>query len=153
MKFVFFLFFKKCFYIFCSSYNLVSLNDYIGYDYVQARIRYESSGEGEILSLSRDIYIDDLFINFKPIDDTPETPTQEKFNLSISPNPSDGIVTIKSGVKQKYSLSIYNILGERLFSDDSFSDGTLDLNFLPTGTYFISINNGVDIISRRVVIK
>ncbi len=132
---------------------LVSLNDYIGYDYVQSRIRYESSGEGEILSWSRDIYIDDLFINFKPIDDMPETPTQEKFDLSISPNPSDGIVTIKSGVKQKYSLSIYNILGERLFSDDSFSDGTLDLNHLPKGTYFISINNGVDIISKRVVIR
>ena len=130
---------------------LVSLNDYIGADYIQARLRYESSGEGNVTTWSRDIYIDDLFINFESITDTPEVPTQEKFDLSVSPNPSDGLVNIRSGVKEKYSLSVYNILGERLFSNDNFSDGTLDLNFLPAGTYFISINNGVDIISKRVV--
>ncbi len=131
----------------------VSLNDYIGSDYVQARVRYESSGEGEVLTWSRDIYIDDLFINFNPIDDTPETPIQEKFDLSISPNPSDGIVNITSGLKQEYGISVYNILGVRLYSDDNFTDGTLDLGFLPKGTYFITVDNGTDRLSKRVVVK
>lgn len=132
---------------------LVSLNDYIGYNYVQARIRYESSGEGEILSWSRKIYIDDLFINFVPITDTQISPSLEKFDLSISPNPSDGIVNIESGIKKSYRISVHNILGVRLFSDDNFSDGPLYLNFLPKGTYFISIDNGTDIISKRVILK
>lgn len=131
----------------------VSLNDYIGNDYVQARIRYESSGEGEILSSSRDVYIDDLFINFKPIIDTTLNPVQEELNLSISPNPSDGIVNITSGLKQKYNISVYNILGVRLFSDDNFTDGPLDLNFLPKGTYFITVDNGTDRITKRFVLK
>ena len=131
----------------------VSLNDYIGSDYVQARVRYESSGEGEVLTWSRDIYIDDLFINFTPTSSTPEFPTQENFDLSISPNPSYGIVTIKSGTKEEYSLSVYNVVGVKLFTNDHFTDGTLDLNYLPAGTYFISINNGVDMISKRIVIR
>ncbi len=131
----------------------VSLNDYIGSDYVQARVRYESSGEGEVLTWSRDIYIDDLFINFTPTSITPEFPTQENFDLSISPNPSYGIVTIKSGTKEEYSLSVYNVVGVKLFTNDHFTDGTLDLNYLPAGTYFISINNGVDMISKRIVIR
>ena len=131
----------------------VSLNDYIGNDYVQARIRYESSGEGEILSWSRDVYIDDLFINFESIDDMTDTSLQEEFDLSISPNPSDGIVNITSGLKQKYNISVYNILGVRLFSDDNFTDGPLDLNFLPKGTYFITVDNGTDRITKRFVLK
>lgn len=132
---------------------LVSLNDYIGKDYVQTRIRYESSGEGEVTTWSRDVYIDDLFINFESITDTTSILYQDKFNLSISPNPSDGIVRITSGLEQEYNISVYNILGVKLFSDNNFSDGTLDLNFLPKGTYFISINNGVDRISKRIVVR
>lgn len=131
----------------------VSLNDYIGSDYVQARVRYESSGEGEMLTWSRDIYIDDLFINFTPTSSTPEFPTQENFDLSLSPNPSDGIVNITSGLKQEYGISVYNILGVRLFSDDNFTDGPLDLNFLPKGTYFITVDNGTDRITKRFVLK
>lgn len=132
---------------------LVSLNDYIGKDYVQARIRYESSGEGEVTTWSRDVYIDDLFINFESIDDMTDTSLQEEFDLSISPNPSDGIVNITSGLKQEYNIYVYNILGVRLFTDNSFSDGPLDLNFLPKGTYFITVNNGTDGITKRVVLK
>lgn len=132
---------------------LVSLNDFIGNDYVQARIRYESSGEGELMTWSRNIYVDDLFINFEPVEDTPDIPSQEEFNLSISPNPSDGIVNITSGLKQEYGISVYNILGVRLFSDDNFTDGPLDLNFLPKGTYFITVDNGTDRITKRFVLK
>ena len=131
---------------------LVSLNDYIGYDYIQVRIRYESCGQNDS-SISKIFYIDDLFINFESITDITEIPSQEKFNLSISPNPSDGIVRITSGLEQEYNISVYNILGVKLFSDNNFSDGTLDLNFLPKGTYFISINNGVDRISKRIVVR
>ncbi len=131
----------------------VSLNDYIGYDYIQVRIRYESSGQGDSSIFSKIFYIDDLFINFESITDITEIPSQEKFNLSISPNPTNGIVRITSGLEQEYNISVYNILGVKLFSDNNFSDGTLDLNFLPKGTYFISINNGVDRISKRIVVR
>lgn len=129
----------------------ISLNDFIGHNYVQARIRDEGSGKGITTTWSNTFYIDDLFINFEPISDTTSITIQEKFNLSVSPNPSDGIVRITSGWEQEYSIAVYNILGVKLFSNDHFSDGTLDLNFLPAGTYFISVNNGVDIISKRVV--
>lgn len=131
----------------------ISLNDFIGHNYVQARIRDEGSGKGMATTWSNTFYIDDLFINFEPISDTTSITIQEKFNLSVSPNPSDGIVRITSGWEREYSIAVYNILGVKLFSNDHFSDGTLDLNFLPAGTYFISINNGVDRISKRIVVR
>jgi hypothetical protein len=56
-------------------------------------------------------------------------------------------------LKQEYNISVYNILGVKLFSDNNFSDGILDLKFLPKGTYFISTNNGVDRISKRIVVR
>lgn len=131
----------------------ISLNDFIGHNYVQARIRDEGSGKGMATTWSNTFYIDDLFINFEPISDTTSITIQEKFNLSVSPNPSDGIVRITSGWEREYSIAVYNILGVKLFSNDHFSDGTLDLNFLPAGTYFISVNNGVDRISKRIVVR
>lgn len=131
----------------------ISLNDFIGHNYVQARIRDEGSGKGMATTWSNTFYIDDLFINFEPISDTTSITIQEKFNLSVSPNPSDGIVRITSGWEREYSIAVYNILGVKLFSNNNFSDGTLDLKFLPKGTYFISINNSVDRISKRIVVR
>lgn len=132
----------------------ISLNDYIGREYVQARIRYEGSGEGyEYGSKPRIVHIDDLFINFDPIIDTTEIADMEKISLSVFPNPSDGMVEITSGLEREYSISVYNIIGIRLFSCNEFRDGILDLNFLPKGTYFITIDNGFDKISKRIVLK
>ena len=135
-----------------ASYTF-SLNDFIGYDYVQPRIRFEGSGQGNTTPAtnSKYIIIDDLFIDF---DETGvvEQPSFEAFHLTVTPNPTNGRVAITTGLTHCYPVSVYNVSGQRVLSVDSFMDGTLDLSALSKGTYFITVDNGDDRISRRIVI-
>lgn len=129
-----------------------SLNDYIGEDYVQVRIRFEASGRGTTETTYKYMAVDDLYINFDHLD-VNENFVEESFNLSISPNPSEGIVNISTGLECEYSVAVYNLLGIKMLTKDSFSDGTLDLTSLSAGMYFISVDNGTDRLTKRVVIK
>lgn len=130
-----------------------SLNDYIGEDYVQVRIRFEGSGEGYTATTYKYMAVDDLYINFDHEDVNENYVTKEKFSLSVSPNPSKGIVNISTGLERDYSVSVYNMLGIKVLSLDGFRDGTLDLTSLPAGVYFISADNGRDGLTKRVVVK
>ena len=129
-----------------------SLNDYIGEDYVQVRIRFEASGQGNTTTTYKYMAVDDLYINFDH-QDVNEVFVEDKFDLSISPNPAKGVVNIATGLERNYSVSVYNMIGVRVLSNNSFRDGTLDLTSLPAGVYFISADNGVDRLTKRVVIQ
>ncbi len=130
----------------------ISLNDYIGNDYVQVRIRFEASGRGVTDTNYKYMAIDDLYINFDH-EDVNENFVEEKFNLSLSPNPSNGTVNVSTGLECDYSVAVYNMVGIKVLECKSFSDGTLDLTSLPSGMYFISVDNGIDMLTKRVVIK
>lgn len=130
-----------------------SLNDYIGESYVQVRIRFEASGRGIQSGTNKYVAIDDLYISFEPEAVNENYADNENFSLSIAPNPSEGIVNILTGLECEYSVSVYDMVGVRVLSKDSFSDGALDLTSLPAGVYFISVDNGVDRLTKRVVIK
>ena len=56
-------------------------------------------------------------------------------------------------MEKPYSVLVYNLLGIKIMQKDGFSDGTLDLSLLPKGTYFISVENGIDRITKRVVLN
>ena len=129
-----------------------SLNDYIGEDYVQVRIRFEASGQGNTTTSYKFMAVDDLYINFDH-QDVHENFVEERFSLSISPNPSTDVVNISTGLECEYSVCVYNILGIRVLSIDSFQDGTLDLTSLSEGMYFISVDNGTDRLTKRIVLK
>ncbi|MBQ3844984.1 MAG: M28 family peptidase [Bacteroidales bacterium] len=129
-----------------------SLNDYIGEDYVQVRIRFEASGQGNTTTSYKYMAVDDLYINFEH-EDVNEILVNEKFDLSIAPNPSEGVVNITTDLERGYSISVYNMIGVRVLSENTFHDGTLDLTSLPAGVYFISADNGADRLTKRVVIK
>ena len=129
-----------------------SLNDYIGEDYVQVRIRFEASGRGTTETTYKYMAVDNLYINFDH-QDVNENYVEEKFSLSLSPNPTNGIVSISTGLTCDYTVCVYNILGIKELSCDSFSDGTLDLTSLPAGVYFISVDNGTDMLTKRIILK
>ena len=130
-----------------------SLNDYIGEDYVQVRIRFEGSGRGVTTTNYKYMAVDDLYINFDPDGVHESFVDYERFNLSVSPNPTEGVVNISTGLSHDYKVCVYNILGIKVLSNDSFHDGTLDLTSLLAGVYFISVDNGVDRLTKRVVVK
>lgn len=130
----------------------ISLDDYFGCEYVQPRIRYEASGRGATTTFGSIMHFDDLYISYEPTTIN-EHPVQENFRLSVSPNPSNGIVTVTTGLKQTYRLSVFNLTGAKLFSKEAFSDGTIDLSSFSQGTYFITVDNGIDRITKRVVLN
>lgn len=130
----------------------ISLNDYIGCPFVQPRIRFEGSGKGMSSTFGNTIHIDDLYISFDPTEVT-EIPAQESFSLSVSPNPSEGIVTVLTGLERSYHITVYSVSGLKLFSKSGFTDGTLDLSTLPKGIYFLSVDNGSDRITKRIIMN
>ena len=136
-----------------ASYTF-SLNDFIGCDYVQPRIRFEGSGQGNTTPAtnSKYIIIDDLFIDFDETD-VVEHPIIEKFQVEVSPNPTNGTVTITTGLGYNYAISVYNMAGQRILLIDGFADGVLDLGALPKGTYFITVDNGNDRLTKRAVLQ
>ena len=129
-----------------------SLNDYIGEDYVQVRIRFEGSGDGSATTSYKYMAVDDLFLNFGNYA-VNENFKDEKFNLSVSPNPSDGVINISTGLECEYSVAVYNSLGIKMLYLEEFQDGILDLTSLPKGMYFISADNGTDRLTKRIVVK
>lgn len=129
-----------------------SLNDYIGNDYVQVRIRWEGSGRGAASSSSNKMAVDDLYINFDH-QDVNENYVGEKFNLSISPNPSNGIVNVSTELNRNYNLVVYNLSGVKVLEHKGFSNEILDLSSFPKGIYFVAVDNGVDRMAKRIVIK
>jgi len=132
--------------------HTISLNDFIGCDYVQVRIRMEGSGQGNTTSNFKHMAVDDLYINFDHTD-VNENGIGEKFTLSVSPNPTNGLVNITTGLERSYPVAIYNMTGQRILDIEAFSDGTLDLTALPSGVYFISADNGTDRITKRIVLQ
>lgn len=132
--------------------HTLSLNDYIGCDYVQVRIRFEGSGQGNTTSNFKHMAVDDLYINFDHVD-VNESHIEEKFGLSVSPNPSSGTIQVATDLGHNYPLSVFSAAGQLILRKEAFSDGVLDLGSLPRGTYFISINNGTHRLTKRVVLK
>ena len=60
-------------------------------------------------------------------------------NISIYPNPTLGLVNIKSKDKIN-TISVSNILAEQVFFTEDFSTNTIDLSSLYNGIYFINIS-------------
>ncbi len=65
-----------------------------------------------------------------------------KDNISIFPNPTSGLVNIESESINNATIKIYNLLGKVVASEIALSNyKSLNLNYLPNGTYFIQISD------------
>ncbi len=73
--------------------------------------------------------------------------------LSVVPNPSTGIVTIESSLSNA-EINILTLTGENVFKYQ-YTDGKyeLDLSFLESGVYVLSIHNNVGTKSLKLVIQ
>ena len=76
--------------------------------------------------------------------------------VSVSPNPSSGIFTIKmEDVTGKMAnVEIYNVLGEKVYAQlVSASSTTINLSTQPKGIYFVQIKSGEIIATQKIVIE
>ncbi|MCL2041401.1 MAG: M28 family peptidase [Bacteroidales bacterium] len=130
----------------------VSLNEYIGAPFCQIRFRLESNGADDRI-YKKVFKMDDVQIDFSGATGI-QQPQQTYFkDLVISPNPTTGKVNISTSQNIPYQISVYNMLGQRIFRQDDFRDGNLDLSSFPKGAYMIRVTIDRHSVARKVVVK
>ncbi len=79
--------------------------------------------------------------------------------FSVSPNPNNGQfkLNINSDQAETYQLNVRNMLGQVVYTDNISVNGQkvqdLDLSGVEKGVYFVSLNNGSERITKKVIIK
>jgi hypothetical protein len=76
--------------------------------------------------------------------------------ISINPNPSNGICTIKSKDLKLQNYSIFNVLGECVFSQNvnNTNQINIDLSAQAKGIYFVEITDeNKNVINQKIIIQ
>ena len=75
-----------------------------------------------------------------------------KNSISIYPNPSNGSFTISTESKRPVkTLEVYNIVGERIFQQHLSNQVTLPN--VTTGIYFVKVDDGTGVYTRKITIQ
>lgn len=61
--------------------------------------------------------------------------------FGLSPNPNNGLFSISSINKEKTQMYIFDIAGNMVYADFMQGEKAIDVSFLPSGVYTISLNN------------
>lgn len=77
---------------------------------------------------------------------------EELSNLNVYPNPSNGIINIEISESNKFTVTINDILGKVISTDEINSTTTLDLQHLDKGVYFVNISNSTVTNTTKVII-
>ena len=83
-------------------------------------------------------------------------PEDIKNNISISPNPSNGIIKIENlnsiSDQIKY-ISITDILGQETLLSTNTNQDTFDISKFEQGMYFINIHTQNGIITKKIILN
>lgn len=73
-------------------------------------------------------------------------------NLEIYPNPASHKILISNTSKDQVEITIFNIVGHPLVTKQSgIKDVEINIEDLSDGVYIVSINNGRDVVTQRLV--
>ena len=86
------------------------------------------------------------------IDDCNKVPELDEQKATVYPNPTSGVLKIEA--ENMESISIYNVLGEKLYEASS-SGNAFEYDFSPheVGIYLIRIQTEEGMVTKRVVVK
>ena len=68
-------------------------------------------------------------------------------NIVVFPNPTTGVLNIRTNLDVTYSL--YDFTGREIVKDSN--EETIDITTLPNGVYFLSIRYGEKVFNKRIV--
>ncbi|MEO8759812.1 MAG: T9SS type A sorting domain-containing protein [Bacteroidia bacterium] len=76
----------------------------------------------------------------------------DKINLTVFPNPSTGIFTVllTNSDEKKATVTVQNILGETVYTSNTLKE--INVQYLPSGAYFIKISTPTKVYSQKVQI-
>lgn len=72
--------------------------------------------------------------------------------INISPNPTQGLVNICTGMTD-YRVRVYNAMGQCVLNINSCNDGMIDLTSLSNGIYYLEADNGTTKTAEKLIIK
>jgi len=127
------------------SGQVIQVTDYSGYDGAPSwstgnRIVFESTAGDPDGSDGATLWIIDAPVDGTTLKVEPVTLNDiHNETVTIYPNPSDSYVIIKSGNFKIKKVEIFSIIGEIIKTE--LSSNTIDIDEIPTGLYFIKINN------------
>jgi hypothetical protein len=75
----------------------------------------------------------------------------EGLTLTVYPNPTAGEIFISSGDLKIESVELLSVTGVKILQQESASANSLDLAFLPAGTYFLMIRTEKGNIGRKII--
>ncbi len=80
--------------------------------------------------------------------------SQDLSAFDIYPNPTKGKfkLSYKGDIDQVLSISVYNVLGERVYSSEKYQS-LIDLSEKPDGIYILQMNSSSKIMNTRLLIK
>ena len=112
----------------------------------KVRIKFSKYGgtTAEPSNLSELWFIDEVSLNFASSLSVSE---QELMSLSIYPNPTSDIISIK-GVENIKSIKLYSILGS--LEKEVFNTNQIDISELSSGVHLIQIDNGT-VLTKRII--
>ena len=112
----------------------------------KVRIKFSKYGgtTAEPSNLSELWFIDEVSLNFASSLSVSE---QELIKLSIYPNPTSDMISIK-GVENIKSIKVYSILGA--LEKEVFNTNQIDVSELSPGVHFIKVNNG-NVFSKKFI--
>lgn len=88
-----------------------------------------------------------------------ENLVQETIDFAVMPNPTNGNlkIVLKSNASKIYRLNVRNTLGQAVFSDDIFINGSksidLDLSGNDKGVYFITLENSSERLVKKIILN
>ena len=74
-------------------------------------------------------------------------------DISIYPNPSNGVINITNNGTNKNSIIVRDISGKVILSTNSNVNATIDLSKYGKGIYIVEVSNSVGTITEKVTIQ
>jgi hypothetical protein len=71
--------------------------------------------------------------------------------LTIYPNPTQGLLFLKGNMNEAITLSISDLTGKVVLSNAKCSNQVIDLSKFPSGIYFVKISDGTKVLVKKVV--
>ena len=88
-----------------------------------------------------------------------EKNSAQRVDFSVHPNPNSGLfnLVINNNIKTAYNLSVQNLLGQQVYTENITVNGTItkqiDLTQFEKGVYFVSLENGAEKIIKKIILQ
>ena len=82
-------------------------------------------------------------------------PSLDDLMIKIVPNPNDGnfTINIQDQFSDKHLIELFSMDGKSLFSKEIENNTSVNLNFLPDGTYLLKMTDGNRSLSKKLLIQ